>query len=47
MKMKFWTILALSVVGLAVFLRVGYAEKTDESEDFQQKALDDVEDAEP
>ena len=46
--MKFWTILALFVIVLAVFLRVGHAEETD---DFEEKALEydagKVEDAEP
>ena len=42
--MKFWIILALTAVGLAVFLRVGHAEETEESDDFQQKALDEVKD---
>lgn len=52
--MKFWTILALVVAVLAVFLRVGYAEETedsDNSDDFEEKALEygagEVEDAEP
>lgn len=49
--MKFWTILALFVVVLAVFLRVGHAEETEESDDFEDNVLEngggEVEDAEP
>ena len=49
--MKFWTVLALFVVVPAVFLRVGHAEETEESDDFEDKALkygaSEVEDAEP
>ena len=45
--MKSWIILALTVVGLAVLLRVGHAEETEESDDFQLKALEEVKDAEP
>ena len=45
--MKFWIILALTVVGLSVFLQVGHAEETEESDDFQQNPLDEVNDAEP
>ena len=43
--MKSWIILALTAVGLAVFLRVGHAKETEESDDFQQKSLDEVKDA--
>ena len=35
--MKFWTILALFVIVLAVLLRVGHA---DESDDFVEKPLE-------
>ena len=35
--MKFWTILTLSVAVLALFLRVG---ETEESDDFDEKALE-------
>ena len=49
--MKFWTILALFVVVLAVFIQVGHAEGTEEIEDFEEKALRfgarKVEDSEP
>ena len=49
--MKFWTTLALFVVALAVFLRVGQAEETERSDDFEDKALEygasEVGDAEP
>ena len=49
--MKFWTNLALLVVVLAVFLRVGYAEETEESDDFEGNALEygasQIQDAEP
>ena len=49
--MKFWTILALFVIVLAVFLRVGHAKETDESDDFVEKALEngggEIENAEP
>ena len=45
--MKLWTILTLSVAVLALFLRVG---ETEESDDFEEKALEygasEVEDAE-
>ena len=50
-KMKFWKILALFVVVLAVFIQVGHAEETEEIEDFEEKALGfgarKVEDSEP
>lgn len=49
--MKFSTILALFVVVLAAFLRDGHAEETEESDDFEENALEngggEVEDAEP
>ena len=49
--MKFWTNLALLVVVLAAFLRDGYAEETEESDDFEGNALEygasQIEDAEP
>ena len=49
--MKIWTILALLVLVLAVSLRVGHAEETEESDNFKEKALkygaSEVEDAEP
>ena len=49
--MKFWKILALFVVVLAVFIQVGHAEETEEIEDFEEKALGfgarKVEDSEP
>ena len=49
--MKFRTILALFVVVLAVFLRGGHAEETEESDDFEEKYLgygaQKVEDSEP
>ena len=49
--MKFRTILALFVVVLAVFLRGGHAEETEESDDFEEKYLRygarKVEDSEP
>ena len=37
--MKFLATLALFVVVLAVFLRVGHAEETEESDDFEEKYL--------
>ena len=38
-EMKFWTTLALFVVVLAVFLRVGHAEETEEFNNFEEKYL--------
>ena len=50
-KMKFWKNLASLVVVLAAFFRVGYAEETEESDDFEGNALEygasQIEDAEP
>ena len=39
--MKFWTILALFVVVLAVFLRAGQTEKIDGVDNVDEKALQD------
>ena len=45
--MKFWTILALLIAVLSVYLRIGQTEETETPDDVDEKALqDDGSDAE-